>query len=102
MNFYISSYSLHSCLGKSHDLRIIWLYYQFYRDLPVTTMTVSTQLNFNPPKLPESVSSLSVEFHVLLSKVEWFWNDSAKVYLCFGHSHLGNFMSCYGPMTITE
>ena len=56
------------------------------------------ELNFNPTQLPESVLSLSIEFHVLISKEEWFWDDSASAYLCFGHHLLGNFQWCYGPM----
>ena len=79
-----------------------WLYYQFYRNSPVTTSTVSTELNFCPSKLPETVPSSSVEFHVLLSKEEWFWDDSAKVYISFSHDFLGKFMSCYGPMIPTK
>ena len=67
-----------------------------FRD--AATITLPTKPNFNPRKLPQSVSSLSVEFHVLLSKEEWFWDDSAKVYICFDHHLLGGFQCCYGPM----
>lgn len=68
----------------------------FYRDVPARTP------NFDPPKLSESIPSLSIEFHVLLSKEEWFWDESAEVYLRFSHHLLGNFWWCYGPMTVIE
>ena len=61
-----------------------------------------TGLNFDPPKLLETVPSLDIEFHVLLSKEEWLWDDSAKVYLRFSGSILGDFKWCYGPMAVTK
>ena len=67
-----------------------------------TPTTHHTVLKLDPPELPESVSSLFIEFHVLLSKAEWFWDESAKVYLYFSHHLLGNFQCCYGPMTVAK
>ena len=64
--------------------------------------TSTTVVNYDPPKLPETVSSLFIEFHVLLSKAEWFWDESAKVYLRFSHHLLGSFRWCYGPMTVAK
>ena len=60
------------------------------------------RLNFVPSQLPASVVSLFVEFHVLISKEEWFWDDSASAYLCFEHHLLGNFQWCYGPMALAK
>ena len=76
---------------------------EFSRDAAATSMTMNTEvvLSFDPPKLPESKSSLLVEFHVLLSKEQWFWDNSpAKVYLRFSHHLLGGFLCCHGPMDV--
>lgn len=45
---------------------------------------------------------ISVEFHVLLSKEEWLWDDTARVYIRFGDHRLGGFDCCHGPMKIVE
>ena len=79
--------------------------FQFYRGTPATTptATASGEPTFDPPKLPQFTSSLFIEFHVLLSKEEWFWDESAAVYLTFSHHGLGGFgRCCYGPMAVTE
>jgi len=70
----------------------------------VTTPKGDAQLNFNPPKFHEKSGDpyVLVEFHVLLSKEEWLWDNSAKVYIRFGHHILGKFLWCYGPMIILE
>ena len=63
------------------------------------------KLKFDPPKFHEKSQEpfVLVEFHVLLSKEEWFWDDSSSlVYICFGHDFLGNFTWCYGPMEVVE
>ena len=69
-----------------------------YRDS--STPQKSTGINFDPPKLHEPAAS--IEFHVLLSKEEWLWDDTAKVYVRFDDYRLGGFNCCHGPMDIIE
>ena len=59
-----------------------------------------TAIGFDPPKLREPATS--IEFHVLLSKEEWLWDDTANVYIRFGDHRLGGFDCCHGPMKIHE
>ena len=70
----------------------------------MTTPKGEVQLNFNPPKFHEKNKDpyVLVEFHVILSKEEWLWDDSAEVYIQFSHQYLGNFRWCYGPMIFAE
>ena len=75
---------------------------EFSRDSAAASLATNTEVFFDPPKLPESTPLLSVEFHVLLSKEEWLWDDSAKVYLRFGHHLLGGFLCCHGPMDVIK
>ena len=72
--------------------------YSFCRD--GTTPKKSSKINFNPPELQEPATL--IEFHVLLSKEEWLWDDTAKVYIRFGDYRLGGFDCCHGPMDINE
>ena len=57
-----------------------------------------TSSSFDPPRFTEPATS--IEFHVLLSKKEWLWDDTANVYICFGDYRLGGFDCCHGPMEI--
>ena len=41
-----------------------------------------------------------IEFHVVLSKAEWFWDSSAKAYICFSDERLGEFSCGHGPMNV--
>ena len=63
-----------------------------------TTLQKTTKINFDPPKLQEPAAS--IDFHVLLSKDEWLWDDTADVYIRFGDHRLGGFNCCHGPMKI--
>ena len=56
----------------------------------------SSAVSYDPPKLQGP--SVLIEFHVLLSKEEWLWDDTAKVYIRFGDHRLGGFDCCHGPM----
>ena len=58
------------------------------------------EVNFSPPEIKGG--SVLVEFHVLLSKQQWLWDDSAKVYIRFSDYQLGGFDCCHGPMKIVE
>jgi len=57
-------------------------------------------VNFNPPEIKGA--SVLIEFHVLLSKKEWLWDDSAKVYIRFSEIQLGGFPCCHGPMKVAK
>ena len=63
-------------------------------------MPKKDSISFDPPKLREP--TISINFHVLLSKEEWLWDDTAKVYIRFGDYRLGGFNCFHGPMKIHE
>lgn len=75
-----------------------------FRTVTFTTPGGKRNFKLDPPKFHEKRQEpyILVEFHVLLSKEEWFWDDSSAVYICFGHSFLGDFTWCYGPMEVVE
>jgi len=52
-------------------------------------------------KVPKVLSpSINIEFHVVLSKEEWFWDSSAKPYIRFSDLQLGGFSCAHGPMKV--
>ena len=55
-------------------------------------------VSFDPPTFTEPATS--IEFHILLSKGEWLWDDTVNVYIRFGDYRLGGFDCCHGPMEI--
>ena len=65
-----------------------------------TTPQKTTSISFNPPEL-RGPGHL-IEFHVLLSKEDWLWDDTAEVYIRFDDYRLGGFNCCHGPMKIIE
>ena len=67
--------------------------YHFCRD-----STTPKKSCFDPSKLRGPTTT--IEFHVLLSKEEWLWDDTAKVYIRFGDHRLGGFDCSHGPMEI--
>jgi len=58
----------------------------------------ATKIHFNIPKVLSP--SIYVKFHAVLSKKEWFWDDSAETYICFSDPQLGEFSCAHGPMKV--
>ena len=67
---------------------IVFLYSSVFRD---------PSLVFNPTETTAHEYVL-IEFHCLLSAVQWGFNNSSKVYIRFDAPQLGRFKHCYGPM----
>ena len=52
---------------------------------------------YNPPEI-KAHEYIIIEFHCLLSAMQWGFDDSSAVFMRFSASQLGSFMNCYGPM----
>ena len=57
-----------------------------------------TKIHHKVPTI--TVPSIMIEFHVVLSKEEWFWDNSAKAFICFSDERLGGFSCGHGPMDV--
>lgn len=54
-------------------------------------------LVYNPPETKAN-DYLLIEFHCLLLALQWGFDDTSDVYICFAAPVLGSFKYCYGPM----
>ena len=66
----------------------IYIYSSASNDLPPL---------FNPPET-KAHEYVLIEFHCLLSAVQWGFDSSSSVYLRFSSPQLGDFRYFYGPM----
>lgn len=89
-----------NCITHCHLSIILNVYLLFSKGS--TTPKKSATLKFDPPKLQDKEPITSIEFHVLLSKEAWFWDDAAEVYIRFSDVRLGGFNCCHGPMHLIE
>ena len=56
-------------------------------------------LKFSPPQI-KTHEYIIVEFHCLLSAMQWGFDSSSAVFVRFSAPQLGDFKYCYGPMEI--
>ena len=66
----------------------VFILFSVFKDPPLV---------FSPPEITAH-EYVFIEFHCLLSAVQWGFDHSSKVYIRFDAPQLGTFTHCYGPM----
>ena len=67
----------------------------------LSSVVKDPSIEFTPSEI-KTPDYIIVEFHCLLSSMQWGYESSSAVFIRFSAPQLGNFKSCHGPMKLVN